>query len=224
LLTITRRVGDRLAVGHGDEAVTLIDVDTGRTVVLWDSVGYGVTTAVRWSPDGTSLVALQTQQGGGHLGLAGFGADGSLVGSTLLEPDVDEGLADGIGSIRYSHDGRSVYCSVHTGEGISVLACHDVDSGALRWQHWLDLSLAGGWVDVEELYGVLAVSQDSRLVVRGDNGGELLVLDAGSGRLVQRAPLLASHPLAWSAASPTGAPLWVAVDALPQRYPLPRQW
>lgn len=221
--------GARLAVGGLHERITLIDVATGRTALVPrpDGEGGGIQGALRWSPDGTVLAELQVGQGGGSFELHRVRRDGSVAESVEVDVDNEDDwyeLADAYASIEYSPDGRSMYCSVVPGVDYCpnhILRC-DTGTGRIDWTRPLDRSLAVGSEAVEgDFHGVLSVSHDGRLVLHGNEAGELLAFAAGTGRLVHRGPLLARGPLTWLTASPADPSFWVAVDAIPQQYPLP---
>jgi hypothetical protein len=211
--------GARIAVGDAQERITLVEVATGRTVPVPEADGGGHPSGLRWSPDGTVLAAVQVGQGGGSLDLHRVRPDGSTAESVRMEPGVDEGLADAVASIEFGPDGRSVYCSF--AGGVSSLARIDADTGRVVWTRPLDLSLAGTSDLADAPGGVLSVSHDGRLVLHGNEAGELLAFAAATGRLVHRAPLLTVGPLVWLTASPSEPEFWVALDAIPQQYPLP---
>ncbi len=216
--------GRTVAVGDLTEHITLVEVATGRTALLPEATAEGIASEIGWAPDGATLVALQVGQGGGSLHRYRLRPDGSVIEGAELPPGIDGDLADAVGTVACSRDGRTLVASMLGGDAgaVGIIRCYDLRAGELRWARELEDPGAAADPDGEgPVLGHVTVSSDGRAVLQVE-GRDVLVLASATGELIERRPVVPSGPLLWLTASPTDDSFWVAVDGIPQRHPIAR--
>jgi WD40 repeat protein len=172
------------------EGVYILDRSSGQVRVL--PLPSEFTSPASFDPGSKRFAAVHTEQGGG--GIAVWDLDALDAPRRDIQRDeMDNDLADSGGSCVFSADGGTLVVWSTSTEGEGYLHAVDVERRTERWMQNLD-AVAG--VDLfadrsldEESFDVRlpAVSRDGALVAWGTERGDVLVFDARSGKLSQRA-------------------------------------
>jgi WD40 repeat protein len=176
--------GTRLATGGLAGTVTVRDVRSGRVARRLRYPESVWATAV--SPDGALIAALLHAEGGreSHVEVRDLRSGRRLFTRTLLPESAP--------ALSFTRDGRTLVASSCCG-GASAVIAWDARSGALRFRRVIPQKATA-----------LAMSGDARTLAVGTETGQLIALDARSGKQRGTATTVAGSPVSEVALSPDG--------------------